>query len=113
MPKKIRLSTDYQCWPLWQEEGEEVGDIDPKTLPLPPETVARLEHWAATFDSWIDLDEPNAPTEPTDEEFEAFEQEGLRLWKQLIQELAPHYEVVYGRKRRGKVLEHLGELKRA
>ncbi len=109
MAKKIRLSTDYQCWPLWWEEADEVGDIDPKTLPLRPETIAGLERWAETFDSWMDLDDPASEQEPSDEEFQAFEQDGVRLWKQLQQELAPDYEVIYRSKRLGKVLQNRDE----
>ena len=39
--------------------------------------------------------DPSDSPEVTPEEVERFEWEGLSLWKQLHQELAPDYEVVY------------------
>jgi hypothetical protein len=110
MTKKLRLSADYQCWPLWRAGPDEVGEIEPQSLPLKPETIARLEKWAETFDSWMDFDDPTAEKEPSDEEVDAFEQEGLSLWKQLKQELGPGYEVVYNSKKRGKVLTNPDQL---
>ena len=40
----------------------------------------------------------------------AFEQEGISLWKQLQQELAPNYEVVYFSDRLRQVVNHPNEL---
>ncbi|WP_335092083.1 hypothetical protein [Nostoc sp.] len=36
---------DYGCYPLWWVSPEKVGNIDPETLPLIPETIKRLNKW--------------------------------------------------------------------
>ena len=95
MPKKIRLMTDYGCYPLWWDEPDQVGDLDPESLPLTQETIQRLYHWADAFEARLNLADPSDSPEVTPEEVERFEWEGLSLWKQLHQELAPDYEVVY------------------
>jgi PHD/YefM family antitoxin component YafN of YafNO toxin-antitoxin module len=95
MPKKIRLMTDYGCYPLWWDEPDQVGDLDPESLPLTQETIQRLYHWADAFDARLNLADPSDSPEVTPEEVESFEWEGLSLWKQLNQELYPNYEVVY------------------
>ena len=57
MSKKIKLMADYGCDPLWWEEAEEVGDIDPATLSLSDDTISRLHKWAKAYDAtlnWVD-----------------------------------------------------------
>ncbi|CAD5982140.1 Antitoxin [Planktothrix tepida] len=95
MPIKIRLMTDYGCYPLWWDEPDQVGDLEPESLPLSQETIQRLYHWADAFETRLNLADPSDSPEVTPEEIERFEWEGLSLWKQLDQELAPDYEVVY------------------
>ncbi|MGL5130974.1 MAG: type II toxin-antitoxin system Phd/YefM family antitoxin [Planktothrix sp.] len=95
MPKKIRLMTDYGCYPLWWDEPDQVGDLDPESLPLTQETIKRLYNWADAFEARLNLADPSDSPEVKPEEVERFEGEGLSLWKQLNQELAPDYEVVY------------------
>lgn len=95
MPKKIRLMTDYGCYPLWWDEPDQVGDLDPESLPLSQEIIQRLYDWADAFDARLNLADPSDSPEVTPEEVERFEWEGLSLWKQLDQELSPDYEVVY------------------
>lgn len=51
MPKKIRLMTDYGCYPLWWDEPDQVGDLDPESLPLSQEIIQRLYNWADAFDA--------------------------------------------------------------
>ncbi|WP_367997162.1 type II toxin-antitoxin system Phd/YefM family antitoxin [Planktothrix pseudagardhii] len=95
MPIKIRLMTDYGCYPLWWDEADQVGDLDPESLPLSQEIIQRLYHWADAFEARLNLADPSDSPEVTLEEVERFEWEGLSLWKQLDQELSPDYEVVY------------------
>ncbi|MBR8826649.1 MAG: hypothetical protein DSM107014_01870 [Gomphosphaeria aponina SAG 52.96 = DSM 107014] len=43
MARKIKLMADYRCYPLWWEDTDKVGNIEPKTLSLKEETITRLE----------------------------------------------------------------------
>lgn len=110
MSKRIRLSADYQCWPLWWDGQEEAGEISPDQLLLNPETVNRIEKWADWFDSWMDFENAPDGKDPDDEEFESFEWEGIEIWKSLRKELAPDYEVAYNSKKLGILLTHPDQL---
>ncbi|GAA6623181.1 hypothetical protein [Scytonema sp. NUACC26] len=94
MSEKIKLMADYGCYPLWWA-SDKAGDIDPATLSLSQETIIRLEKWAEVYDAKLNWDDPASSGFPSFEVRDAFEEEGISLWKQLQQELAPNYEVVY------------------
>lgn len=110
MAKKIKLMTDYYCYPLWWMGGDCIGDIDPKILPLNQTTIASLERWQASYDAILDLEDPASAGFKTLQEEEAFEREGLRLWQVLQEELEPEYQVFYFSDRLQKVVTHLEEL---
>lgn len=112
MSKKIKLMVDYGCDPLWWEEPDEVGDIDPATLPLSEDTIERLHRWAKAYDATLNWADPtDSPGFESADAEAAFESEGISLWKQLQKELAPtNYEVVYFSELLGKVLTHPSEL---
>lgn len=84
---------DYNSWPLWWMNGD--GDIDPHTLPLSSETIDRLIRWADTYDSILNHDDPASSFWPSEQAYEAFQEEGYQLWLVLRQELATIYKVWY------------------
>jgi len=111
MAIKIKLMADYACDPLWWSGDGRVGNIDPGTLPLSQETISRLEKWADANDATLNRDDPaNSPGFPSKEAEDSFEAEGISLWKQLRQELSPHYEVFYFSDRLSQLLTHPSEL---
>jgi len=112
MVQQIKLMADYQSYPLWWAGPHAPGNIDPRILPLKPETVLLLKKWAGIFDSWMDLRDPASSAEPTHEQVTAFEEEGVRLWKQLRAELSPGYEVFYKSIKLARVLKNPDELKK-
>ncbi len=111
MSIKIKLMADYGCDPLWWEDNDKVGNIDPTILPLSQETIKRLDKWAQEYEVNFNWDAPN-----DSEGFvstlveEAFEQEGINLWKQLREELAPNYEVLYFSESLRKIVSEPSEL---
>ncbi|MEH2403806.1 hypothetical protein [Nostoc sp.] len=109
--EKIKLMADYGCYPLWWVSPEKVGNIDPETLPLIPETIKRLNKWEEIYNAKLNWEDPANSSGFLSEEAEAdFEEEGISLWKQLQTELAPNYQVVYFSELLGKVLTHPSEL---
>ena len=110
MKEKIKLMADYGCYPLWWISSEKMGDIDPETLPLSQQTINRLEKWAEMYDAKLDEGEPALSRFSSNNE-ESFEEEGINLWKQLKQELASNYEVVYFSEKLRKVIANPSELK--
>jgi hypothetical protein len=74
------------------------------------ETRARLHAWAESYDATLNLSDPASSGFPNAEAAEAFEQEGVSLWKQLRYELAPDYTVFYFSQRLGRLLRDPREL---
>lgn len=102
---------DYDCSPLWWNDEDKVGNIDPQDLPLKSDTVARLNAWAESYDATLNWDDPATSSGfETAEAEEAFEREGIFLWQQLQKELAPIYKVSYFSDRQGKLLEFEQEI---
>ncbi len=114
MQRAIKLMADHDCWPLWyspvyvasigtgnkivvrpqdNHSEDEVGCVDPQTLPLSTETVARLTAWQDTFDASLNREYP-PDGGLTAEASARFDAEGFTLWQTLIDEL-PEYQVVY------------------
>jgi hypothetical protein len=110
MARKITLMTDYGCDPLWWEEPDIVGDIAPESLSLSKDTIARLHQWANQYNARLDWDDPGNSPIPKPEEVAEFETEGINLWQQLRQELAPDYEVFYFSDQLQKLIHHPHEL---
>jgi hypothetical protein len=110
MAKQIKLMADYQSYPLWWAGTADPGNINPATLTLNAETVSRLQHWAEAYDATLNLDDPYSSGFPNEEAEEAFNIEGINLWKQLREELKPEYEVLYYSYKLGKLLIQPEEL---
>ncbi len=110
MKKTIKLMADYQCYPLWWVDPELVGNIDPAKLPLSQETLERLSNWASAYDATLNQDYPPDSGFASEEDAQAFEQEGINLWQQLQKELAPDYEVLYFSEQLRQLLTHPDQL---
>jgi hypothetical protein len=89
---RIKLMADYDCWPLWHSGGDEVGDIDPQSLPLTEELVSDLNGWKAKLDDALNRDDPGNTQWP-DGFFVEFNREGRNLARRLKIELGSSYEV--------------------
>ncbi|HEU4324728.1 MAG TPA: hypothetical protein VFS21_16405 [Roseiflexaceae bacterium] len=94
MKSKIKLRPDYASYPLWWAD-ERVGDIDPEELPLEPDIIRDLIAWSDAYDATFNEEYPPDSGFPTPDDEIAFEREGIRLWKELRQRLAPDYDVIY------------------
>ncbi len=93
MSKRLKLMVDYECFPLW--DLDEPANLDPTTLPLPPNLCDELVAWARCYDLTLDRANPAASGFRSTGEAESFESQGLRLWAELRQALGPTYEVYY------------------
>ena len=74
---------------IWYNDPGKCGDINPESLPLTKSTIDRLHKWAATFDSFLDWDDPHNSKKAD----EAFKQEGIKLLELLKEELGSEYEI--------------------
>jgi hypothetical protein len=104
----IKLMPDYGSYPLWWAGSDKAGDIDPASLPLSQETIDRLYRWAEVYDSTLNWDDPaNSPGFSNYETEEAFEQEGISLWRQVQRELFPQFKIYYFSNKLGRLMTEL------
>ena len=101
--KAIKLMADYGCDPLWWVSSDAVGAVDPAELPLKLKTIQQLKRWSLTYDATLNQDYPPDSGFASETDAQAFEQEGMRLWRQLAEELAPTYDVAYFSEQRGQL----------
>lgn len=93
MPRTLKLMADYHCWALWGA-GDDIGNIDPATLPLTEDTRRALASWIERYDQTLDWSDPgNSPPMPV-EFWESFRAEGRQLLHRLREELGPGFTVV-------------------
>ncbi|GAB2612179.1 hypothetical protein Aab01nite_67810 [Paractinoplanes abujensis] len=78
---------DYESYPLWRRDADQVSNLDPGLLPISPELAAALMSWADEYDRTLDRDDPVASgfAEPAAEV--AFAARGETLARRLVSEL--------------------------
>ncbi|PSF35676.1 hypothetical protein C7H19_15675 [Aphanothece hegewaldii CCALA 016] len=111
MLKKIKLMPDYQCFPLW--DMEEPDNIDPKDLPLKKALIDDLYKWAESFDAVLNWTDPTLSGFKNEQDAEAFETEGIRLWLLLREQLKPNYAVYYKSYKLHKLISDPSQLQEA
>lgn len=93
--KKLKLMADYQCYPLWLNSDDEVGNIDPNILPISNILKDELNIWSDKYDETLNLDDPLNSGFVNPEEETAFKEKGKHLRELLQMELGSDYEVIY------------------
>jgi hypothetical protein len=86
----IKLMSDYGCYPLWWDEGSgKTGNIDPESLPLPPELIDRLNNWGDAFTATLNQEDPANPLPlPNGQDWGNYERQGIQLWADLSNALS-------------------------
>ena len=90
----IKLMADYDSFPLWEASPGQVGNIDPRDLPISAGLRARLAKWAGDFDATLDRDDPIESGFQSEEAEADFSQTGRDLRQQLEEELGPAFSVI-------------------
>lgn len=100
--------TDYDCSPLWDmDEGLQI-DID--DLPLTHSTKERLLKWSDIYDEILNMDDPASSGFASKEDEEAFEEEGIKLWQKLKEEIGKNCQVFYFSYKYVKLFSELSEI---
>lgn len=94
MLRTFKLMADYECWPVWETTDGQYCNIDPQTLGVSDELVARIEAWADTYDAALNRDDPASSGFASDADRLTFETEGLAIWWAL-QLALPEAEISY------------------
>ena len=90
--RTLKLMPDYFCFPLWEADPGEVGNVDPAGLPISQALRDRLLQWAGAFDAMLDMSDP-AASRIAPEVAQAFEREGAALAQALRDELGPGFAI--------------------
>ncbi|MBO2553321.1 hypothetical protein [Shewanella algae] len=90
----IKVMTDYQCFPIWHYGCDNVGEIDPATLPISKELVASLLVWASIYDATLNSEDPINSGFLNESAQTDFIEKGLELAQKLKSELK-NTEVYY------------------
>jgi hypothetical protein len=93
--KKLRLTCDYFCYPIWHDDGKtsgEFGDIDPRTLPISPILADELIAWSDSFDRGLNMEDPGSSQWAAGER-EEFLRVGWQLLPRLQDELGSGFAV--------------------
>lgn len=85
---------DYECHPLWHYRSDNVGEINPETLPISSKLKSMLLTWATEYDSTLNQDNPVESGFANKEIKEAFVAKGLEIANILKNELKI-IEVIY------------------
>jgi hypothetical protein len=102
--RRIKLMADYDCWPLW-EAGDNVGNIDPSSLPISEELHNRLLAWAEVYNKTLAPSYPPESGSKSPKEEEIFEQEGLSVRASLAKELGVDYKIIYFSAQKKQILD--------
>lgn len=93
--QKIKVMADYDCFPIWWDQADKIGNIDPKNLPITSTLAADLERWADIFTATLNHANPRNSGFKTEQEYRDFNERGTRLTQWLAEELRGKYEVRY------------------
>jgi hypothetical protein len=91
--RTIKLMADYQCYPLWGVPPDELGDINPDTLPISQNLKMQLIKWAQTFDATLNMNDPASSGFLSDQEEVEFKKIGHELGERLQNELGSEFDV--------------------
>jgi hypothetical protein len=90
----LKLTADYECWPLWVDGGE-IGNVDPADLPLTHRLRTDLMSWATAYDRTLSQTSPPDSGFATEADKSAWIDEGRRLADELRSQLGADWQVVY------------------
>lgn len=86
-PLIVRLSPEFGCWPLWDDEA---GDnLDPADLAIPTALADRIRAWDDAFQATLDASYPPDSRFATEADETAWRIEGDAIFAALVQTLGP------------------------
>lgn len=95
MKRILRLTPEYQCWPLWDQSPGKGDNIDHETLPISENLKKRLTDWSEVHERTLNEDYPPDSKFASEEERERWLAEGRSIRDDLQRELGPDYVVQY------------------
>lgn len=84
----LDVMAEYRCHPIWLNEPDRYGCVEPERLGLSWGLARDFDGWASAYDDSYDPDDPGGPSPWSAEERAAHDLEGRRLAIRLARELA-------------------------
>jgi hypothetical protein len=91
----IKIMPDYQCFPLWRIDDTGVENLNPVELPITENLKTMLLDWKKKYDDTLNMSDPISSGFKTDFEENNFEEQGLRIWQQMLAEIENLYQIKY------------------
>ena len=105
MMRKLKLMTDYDCFPLWESRQDKLENIDPNSLNITDDLKESLFLWAAIYDATLNQAYPPDSGFATEDEAKKFEQEGRRIFDELTLQLKNGFEFSYYSQKESKLYD--------
>jgi hypothetical protein len=99
----IKVMAEYETFPLWQRDPSGTIDIDPATLPISSELAQEFLRWADVFDSTLNRNDPANSGFPDPGAEDEFYEQGQRLARRLVDDLAGRYAIEFFDGRDGQI----------
>ena len=84
---RVKVTADYECWPLWWDEAGRVGNVSPTELGLSDHLSSDLLAWASAYDATLNRNVPSLSGFASDDEERLFHEQGRRLAARVADEL--------------------------
>lgn len=86
---------DYECFPLWYRDGDIFYNLDPSELAIKESLRKLILQWGKEFDETLNSLSPKESAFKSHEEEIAFENKGLKIWRELIKEIGEDYDIEF------------------
>ncbi|MCW2641339.1 MAG: hypothetical protein JWP76_3645 [Dactylosporangium sp.] len=99
----IKVMAEYESFPLWQRDSSGTANVDPTTLPISPVLAEELLRWADAFDGTLNRSDPANSGFPDPGAEDDFYEQGQRLARRLVDDLAGRYAIEFFDGRDGQI----------
>lgn len=90
----LKLMADYGCFPLWEASPGEVGNVDPRSLPISDQLKERLYNWAESYDAILNMADPASSGFKNKDEEKMFVNDGMIIFRDLSEELEGYAKII-------------------
>lgn len=91
----LKLSPEYECSPLWiSSDGEIYENLQIDNTPFDEALKKKLADWADAFDATLNQDYPPDSGFANEKDEQAFERDGLAIWKNILEDYSNLYQKV-------------------
>jgi len=95
LPRRIKVMTDYETFPLWDIGPSGPAPIDPRGLPIRPSLILAFEAWQQWYDETLNHHDPAKSGFDDANQLSLFVEEGKQLARRLAIALHSQAEVVF------------------